>query len=217
MTEKKDDWKFSIEEEKIEEIKEESKGEPALKRARNKQSKKLKLDKSDNVKFRQGRLNSANESEKNKAIKYKPSSVEDRFQALVFDLIMPSLGVYFIPEYLPEINSLVAPYLGVDSADPNYIYQQTNLFVRAGLFILIYLITTVPFLSKGATLGLKIKKLSLNHIDGGTLTFIQSLLRQTIGVVVNVISVIGLLMPLFHKQKRTLHDLMFKTICEKED
>ena len=118
---------------------------------------------------------------------------------------------------MPEIHSLVAPYLGIESVDSSFIYQEASVIVKAALFILIYLITTIPFLTRGKTLGLKIKTLTLNHIQGGTLTITQAFLRQTIGLIINVGSVVGVFLPFFNKHKRTLHDLMFKSICEIDD
>ncbi len=212
-----EDWEFSLEEEKIEEVKKEAKEKPALKRAREKKSQKLQLDKSEKTSFRQGRKKENSKLQKSNEVTYNPANPIDRFQAFILDIIIPAGLAYFIPKKFPDIVFKAAPYIGLESADSAYIYDQAAPIIQITLFIVVYLLATVPPLSRGASLGLKIKKLRLNHIDGSTLTFGSCLVRQSVGLILNIGSVVGIILPFLNSSKRTFHDFLFKSICEKDD
>lgn len=217
-----DDWDFSLDDENLDKKKEEEKednkkAKSTLRKARNKNSKKLQLDKKSGGSFREGRRKQYEDTVSSRSVKLYPAGVENRLTAFVIDLIIPLVGGYLGPQYLAkDLAPLFGELLQIDSADPQYLYNQTYPFMALSIGFIIYLLMSLIPLSRGTSLGLKMKKLRLNHIDGGTLSISSVLLRQLIGLPINIVSIIGVVFPLLNKNKRTLHDFLFKSICEKD-
>lgn len=226
MGEKKSkDWDFKIDDSGLKKEKESQKKEikqksSTLKNARQKSKKKLKLDDGPKTQFRAGRSASYKEHKdknKNKVI-VTPANPIKRLVAYFVDYGLVALISYFIPILFPNLVLELKAIYPIDSADSNYVLTELTKVASAVLGLGgFFLLVVIPMGSFGQTLGLKLLKIRIEHINGGTIGMFPSLLRNTLGLTLNTVLVFGMIMPLFQRQKRCLHDLIFKTICIVDD
>ena len=88
-----------------------------------------------------------------------------------------------------------------------------NMLQGWGYILIPYLLITVIFLKlKGQTPGLKAYEIKLvNAQDLKDITLLQVIIRQTISIFTTM-SIIGLFLPFFRKDHRTIHDIVAGTI-----
>jgi uncharacterized RDD family membrane protein YckC len=81
-----------------------------------------------------------------------------------------------------------------------------------GLIVAWIYFITVPTMTKGQTLGKKLLKIRVQHIDGIRLSQWRFFIREFVGKTISfIILLIGFFMAL-GKEKRALHDYLAKTI-----
>ncbi|MCK5111360.1 MAG: RDD family protein [Arcobacteraceae bacterium] len=87
-----------------------------------------------------------------------------------------------------------------------------NMLTGWGYIIIPYFIITVLFLAiKGQTPGLKAYEIKLvNTKDHGDIKIFQVIVRQLVSIFTTM-SIIGLLLPFFRKDHRTIHDMLAST------
>ncbi len=89
---------------------------------------------------------------------------------------------------------------------------QENMLLGWSYIILPYIIISIIFLiAKGQTPGLKAYEIKLvNTKDHKDVSVFQAILRQTLSVLTTM-SIIGLLLPFFRKDHKTIHDIIAST------
>ena len=120
----------------------------------------------------------------------------DRIKAFITDMFMINMPIsYFIG------------YVILDGKDE---YQSSQLFILMGTIIYMYIYSLL--ISKfGQTPGKKAYEMKI--VDSTTykqISFFRALFR-CISFLISATSLIGLLLPLVRKDKRSLHDIMAKT------
>lgn len=214
------DWDFKVNDKSLKstEIKKGETKPSALNKAKRKSAENLKMEKASPTSFRQGRRGELEKEKANKEILINPAGITDRLMAFLIDALFIGLVSYFIPMYVKAIPDLIGGFIAVDSIDPRFI-EMSNIknsqFILIGLTYICFVI--FPLGINGKTVGLKIKNLTLEDIDGGNIGILRAVLRQTLGMALNVGIVVGMILPLFNKKKRCLHDFLFKSICVKDE
>jgi uncharacterized RDD family membrane protein YckC len=218
-----EDWDFKVDDSSLEKEKDAQKKEikeksSTLKKARKNSKKKLKLEEGSKTQFRSGRQASYKEEKNKNKVKVTPGKPGKRLIAYLIDNALIAIIAGFIPKFFPDLVLQINAIYPIDSVDNAFVLSELTKVATGALGIIGFLVLIVfPMGAFGQTLGLKILKIRIEHIDGGTIGVLRSLLRNSIGLTLNTIFVFGLVMPFFQKQKRTFHDLLFSSICIEDD
>ena len=88
-----------------------------------------------------------------------------------------------------------------------------NMAIGWGYILAPYIIITIIFLKlKGQTPGLKAYEIKLvNFKDHKDINLFQAIVRQLVSVLTTM-SIVGLFLPFFRKDKRTIHDIIAFTV-----
>lgn len=90
------------------------------------------------------------------------------------------------------------------------LYVYNGQFIVLGLMYFIFIVIGTAFYNK--TVGKKMMGLVVRNDDRFSLNLTDIFVREVVLKPISVISVIGIIMPFFHKQKKSLHDVLMKTL-----
>lgn len=149
---------------------------------------------------------------KNTAPQFKPALLTERAISIMIDCAAVTgfwmLGRYFGKATIKFLVPLLEQYQLRYLLDHDYVY-----YVITGInFSLLYLLLWVPLATyTGKTPGKFSAKIYIEDVDGGGIGFMRTLLRETLYKFISLVSIFGPFMFLFHKERRSLHDLLAKT------
>ena len=210
----KSEWDFKLKDDGLK--RPDKKIEPApslLRTKRQKSSPKLELESSAPENFGEGTLNLYKKLNNENDFEFTPAAPSDRAVAALIDFALVGLAALLIPQHVSAVAEFFLPLVDGGN-DPQLALNQARIIARPFVGLVVYIVAVgIPLGRFGTTLGLKIKKLRVEHKEGGVIGLPKGLARQLIGLPLNVASVIGLLLPFFTAKKITLHDKMFETVC----
>ena len=131
---------------------------------------------------------------------YKPAGFFRRIAALFYDLIL-----------------IIALCIGSILLITFFI----NTEILSPFMYLFFLVLSISFYcyfwkqNKGQTLGMQVWKIKLSQIDGADVKLSNMIFRCISGLVLNLFFGINYLPMIFRKDKRTLNDILSKTVLEK--
>jgi uncharacterized RDD family membrane protein YckC len=209
---KGDDWDFKVESGEAPKKVASKEGVQRLLEKRPKAEKKLNLDHSS-LPQNAARKDYAN-TKGGKNINKAPTSalLSERIQSIAIDfaaagalwLASKQLGTSTLKIVIPLAEQYQLRYL----FDHDYVY-----YMITGMnFFVLYLLLWVPLVTyTQKTPGKFVSKIFIEDMDGGDLGFVRTLMRETLFKAISLFSVIGLVMILFQKDRRGLHDLLAKS------
>ena len=128
------------------------------------------------------------------------------FISIPFLLVFQAFILHFI--YLPSFYQTTSPDLVVNFGNENLL-RALEWLIR----FLIFAIYDIIMLSKqGATFGKKWAGLKVVTLDLQKPTFVKIVLRELIGRLISVLTIIGFLWALIDKRRQTWHDKIAGTI-----
>ncbi len=221
MSDDKDDWDFDVSEEEIKKADKVSSKEPAKRKSsasllRQQKFDSPTLDVRDSMP-RKSRSNVEDYFEKEKDPLSEVPSLVDRATSVGIDLACAAIlkipaGMYadatfnavykFCNEQLGDTSFLEVPYI-------------RSVMIYLNYFILLFIFFGLLGSIMRRTPGKFVAKIIVEDIDGGQAGFARSFFRETIGKALSLGSVIGFLLIFVTKEKRGLHDYLFKTIVRK--
>ena len=131
---------------------------------------------------------------------YKPAGFFRRIAALFYDLIL-----------------IIALCIGSILLITFFI----NTEILSPFMYLFFLVLSISFYcyfwkqNKGQTLGMQVWKIKLSQIDDADVKLSNMIVRCISGLVLNLFFGINYLPVIFRKDKRTLNDILSKTVLEK--
>lgn len=160
---------------------------------------------------------------------FTPASFGLRLGAFIIDVILMSifrgvlmflfLAIGLLKNNTPEQDQLLQD-MAINKADPAAIlgaslkiYLDNGQLNFMAFFYLLSIVIFVLFIvKKGGTPGKLALGLRIQDINSkANPSWLNSLLRETVGKIISSIMLLGFLFPLFRKDKRALHDLIAKT------
>lgn len=160
---------------------------------------------------------------------FTPASYGLRFVALIIDVIIMSvfrgvlmflfMAIGWLKNNTPEQDRLLQE-MAINKADPETILGASlKMALDNGelhFFSYFYLVSIVIFVifivKKGGTPGKLALGLRIQDVNRkANTTWVNAIIRETIGKMLSSIMLIGFMLPLFRKDKRAMHDLIAKT------
>lgn len=160
---------------------------------------------------------------------FTPASFGLRLGAFIIDVILMSIfrgvlmflfmAIGWLKNNSPEQDQLLQD-MAISNATPETILGATAKIALDngqlhffGYFYLISIVIFVVFIvSKGGTPGKLALGLRIQDINSKASTsWLNALIRETIGKIISSVMLLGFLFPLFREDKRALHDLIAKT------
>ncbi len=145
-----------------------------------------------------------------------PISTNERLKSMGIDLGV-CFGLWIASKSFvsPVALMIIAEFKAQNLA---YIIEKIPMFaelVRIAVFLVLYFfVMFLPAVITFRTIGKMIMKCRVEHEDGGEPARFSMLIRESLGKFLTIVSVVGLVMGLV-KERRFLHDKMFKTMVTK--
>lgn len=223
MSQDDDDWNFNVDEAAVKKAEKSTSSENRPKKMagakemiRKAQNKNLRLDNKSRVE-RKSRSDAEAYVGKRDDNLADPLNIADRVTTVVVDVVtlgaLKITGGFLAPKAFPFVWDFCDTQLG----DVSFLEHESSEEILG--YVITFFLVFFVFGFMGAILrrspGKFVTKSVVEDIEGGDASFGQALMRETVGKLISTVTVIGLVLMFITKEKRGLHDYLFKTVVRK--